>query len=151
MFPSDCWDTAVCSAFQKLTQKEPICSPSWCLRLHSVFSSDVCHSYESNHCSSMCFFLWIKFQGHCWLAFPRFLETCGISNPQSAGCTPPYSPSLPHFHCLVSLRNLSGSFSGNPDSLPSLINNENVSSLKGIDVTWTAPRTLETGVDRVQT
>ena len=36
---------------------------------------------------------------------------------------------------LVSLRNLSGSLSGNPDSLPPLINNVNVSSLKSIDVT----------------
>lgn len=33
MFPSDCWDIAVCSAFRTLTQMEQICSPSWCLSL----------------------------------------------------------------------------------------------------------------------
>lgn len=56
MFPSDCWDIAVCSAFRTLTQMEQICSPSWYLSLHSVFSPDVCQSYESDHCSSMFFF-----------------------------------------------------------------------------------------------
>lgn len=101
MLPSDCWDIAVCSAFRTLTQMEQICSPSWYLSLHSVFSPDVCQSYESDHCSSMFFFPLDQISRPlltCISTIPLKLQHLKSSE---CCCTPPCSPSVSYSHPLT--------------------------------------------------
>lgn len=156
-----------------------------CFLFTVLLSADSCQSYENNHCSAK-FFIQLKIQGHCWLAFPWLLETNGISDTSSAGYTPPHPPSMSyshhltqifitqnldhrdglpaniitsswcstsphHCHCPISPQELQcflprqSRFLDKLPSLPSVTNDENVSTFKDIDnlcvvgLAWSSP------------